>query len=107
MDNAASVVVTKITAVIPLPADFAASLSTAELFTFYIPLMYVFVLPFLNTLLVILQECWKNAGKRRSRRMMKKMGNIGLVVSPQKKGYADLESGKKKAPAKGKQGLKA
>ena len=108
MDNAASVVVTKITTVVPLPAEFASSMSTGELFTLYLPLMYVVVLPVLNTLVVMFKECVKNAGKRRGRRLMRKLGNVALVTSPQKKGYADLEGGKKKAaPAKGKKGLKA
>lgn len=108
MDNAASTVVTKITTVVPLPAELADSMSTGELFTFYLPLMYVVMLPVLNTLLAMFRECVKSAGKRRGRRMMRKLGNVALIASPQKKGYADLEGGKKKAaPAKGKKGLSA
>lgn len=109
MDNAAAVVVTKLTAYVPLPAELAALLSTGELWTFYLPLMYVVLFPVLNTFLAMFKECWKNAAKRRAKRVMRKLGVVALVTSPQRKGYKDLEAGgkKKAAPAKGKKGLSA
>ena len=109
MDNAAAVVVTKLTAYVPLPAELAAQLSTGELWTFYLPLMYVVLFPVLNTFLAMFKECWKNAAKRRAKRVMRKLGVVALVTSPQRKGYKDLEAGGKKkgAPAKGKKGLSA
>lgn len=107
MDNAAAVVVTKLTAYVPLPDDLATQLKTAELWFFYLPLLYVTMLPLISLLIMIVRESVKAAGRRRGRRILKKLGNVALVTSPSRK-YVDLEGGKtKKAAPKGKKGLSA
>lgn len=105
MGDAATVVVTKLTAYVPLPEELATDLSTIGLWTFYIPLLYVTLLPLISMVIAMIRECLKAAGRRRGRRIMRKIGNVAVATSPSRK-YHDLEGGKGKK-GKGKNNLRA
>ena len=59
MGDAATVVVTKLTAYVPLPEELATDLSTIGLWTFYIPLLYVTLLPLISMVIAMIRECLK------------------------------------------------
>ena len=99
-------VVTKLAAIpASLPPDVKDFVFRAEFWMFYVPLMYVSVLPLFNLIVAVFKECLRTAARRRGRRIIKKLGHVGLAVSPNK--YQDLEKGKGKKGGKPKKGLQA